>query len=98
MPFAIRVLGLGKSVDTDLVDGLHDNTLPGWWIRSFDPEGNDGIGVVGFTQDRNLAMTFDSVFEAIATYRTVPKSRPFRDDLLPNRPLTAYSVSFEAIP
>jgi hypothetical protein len=41
-------------------------------------------------------MMFEAMSDAFILWRTIPQSRPVREDGAPNRPLTAFSV--EIIP
>lgn len=66
----------------------------GSYIRSVDFEANGGRGDVRITWDPEEALQFDSAFRAMEFWRTQSKTVPLRPtDGLPNRPLTAYTVS-----
>lgn len=65
------------------------------FLASYDPEANGGQGEMIWTTNREDAMTFESVKDAVALYRSVPKSAPIRLDGKPNRPLTAFTVMIE---
>jgi hypothetical protein len=69
---------------------------PGVYLRSYDPEAHDGRGAADWTADRAAAKVYPSFVAAFEAWRQVPKSRPKRDDGRPNRPLTHFSVTFEA--
>jgi hypothetical protein len=70
--------------------------VTGQYLKSYDPEARDGEGEVTWTPDRGLAMTFPDVAAAHACWTQVPRSRPVRPyDGQPNRPLTAWSITFE---
>lgn len=75
--------------DTDVEAGV--------WMQSFDAEAHHGRGEAAWTRVPREAMAFDSMEDAIAFYRTTPKTRPMREDGRPNRPLTAFTVSIEKL-
>jgi hypothetical protein len=68
--------------------------LPGY-LRAFDPDADDGRGVVVVTQDRREAMRFDAAAAALAMWKRQSSVRPLRPDGQPNRPLTAFTVMLE---
>jgi len=61
-------------------------------IRHYDPEGHSGFGDVLFTMRVDKAIKFNTAEEAYKFWLQIPKNRPVRDDGLPNRPLTAFTV------
>ncbi|HUV10816.1 MAG TPA: hypothetical protein VMX12_07530 [Acidimicrobiia bacterium] len=65
------------------------------FVRSYDPEGHDGLGDLLITADRSKAHVYDDMSEAFAAYNAQPSCRPLRGDGQPNRPLAAFTVSFE---
>lgn len=68
---------------------------PGAYLRACDLEHSGGRGLVTWTPDRSQALAFASFREAFEAWRAVPASRPLRPDGEPNRPLTAFTVTFE---
>jgi hypothetical protein len=72
--------------------------VEGEWLESFDPDGNDGFGAISFTSDIAKAMRFRDLDEAFATWKQQSKVRPLRSDMRPNRPLTAYNITFDDAP
>ena len=70
----------------------------GLYIRAFDAEYADGIGCVWSTGDKTKAKTFRSALDAMEFWSATSMVRPLRDDGKPNRPLTAFTVSIEALP
>lgn len=66
------------------------------FLKSYDPEAFDGRGDSEWTKNKEEALVFDSFLEAVDFYRQIPKKRPLRDDLQPNRPLTTFDISVEA--
>jgi hypothetical protein len=77
----------------------HDLKEPikGEYLKSFDPEAHDGRGEALFTRHIKEAMVFTDAMEAIKLWQTQSVTRPLRDDGKKNRPLTAFSASFENI-
>lgn len=69
----------------------------GQYLMSFDHEHGNGLGWGEFTRDITKAKKFDTKEELFAFWTKVPKCRPLRPDLQPNRPLTALSVTTEPI-
>ena len=57
-----------------------------------DPEGRKMIAHVVTTPDPEKALVFPSMDEALETWR---RSHGTREDCRPNRPLTAFTVTFE---
>lgn len=63
--------------------------LDGQYLEDFDFEAFEGTGNVVLTKDIRKAKQFASLADAM-TFRDVqPQCKPFRDDGLPNRPMTA---------
>jgi hypothetical protein len=67
------------------------------WVKDFDVNANGGRGNVSFTKSPSFAKKFASVGEAFSAYRMQSTLEPFRDDGLPNRPLTAYTVEIRKL-
>lgn len=83
-----------------LAGGLVDGGPPppdGAYLESFDPEYYTGIGVAEWTTDPARAMRFETLGEAIELYKRQSVERPLRDDMEPNRPMTAYTVEFTSL-
>lgn len=74
-----------------------DQPIKGEYLKSFDPEAHDGRGEALFTPNIKEAMVFTDGVVAIQCWQTQSKTRPLRDDGKKNRPLTAFSASFENI-
>lgn len=85
-PFLIQCLAGGDGQPTP---------YDGQFLRRYEPEAHDGVGLAEWTEDPDLAVAFASLQEARAAWMRVPTTRPTRDDGRPNRPLTAYSVSIQ---
>ena len=75
-----------------------ESPIDGMYIRSFDPKVNEdgrGQGALVVTPFRESAVMFRTTDEAVDFWRQPSLSVPKRPDGKPNRPLTAYTVSFE---
>lgn len=66
--------------------------VSGQYLETYDPEAYDGRGSAMFTPNLERAKKFESVADAMRTWREVPASRPLRDDGRPNRPLTSFTM------
>jgi hypothetical protein len=67
------------------------------YLATYDPEARDGRGDATWTTDRAKARRFADLRAAMECWRQVPKARPVRPDGKPNRPLTAFTVTFETV-
>jgi hypothetical protein len=65
------------------------------YVKSFDPDVNEGGGELVTTVDKTQALQFPNPGEALRYYRQASKVCPLRPDGLPNRPLTAFTVTIE---
>lgn len=61
----------------------------GQFLKDFDFEAGDGVGLIDMTTDVNEAKHFENVSEAILFRNRQPNCKPLRADGLPNRPLTS---------
>lgn len=68
--------------------------VAGQYLKEFDFEAHNGRGNAVFTDDINDALGFETSEAAFKFYRTVPANKPFREDGLPNRPMTASHWEF----
>lgn len=75
-------------------DGRHCR-VRGQFLQSFDPNAFKGRGDAVWTNKKKEARLFNTAADALEFWRQPSKVKPFRDDGLPNRPLTAFSVSVE---
>jgi hypothetical protein len=73
-------------------------SLLGAYLREYDPEAAGGRGSHSWSHDITEAMVFPSLAEAHALWTAVPVCHPVRDDGELNRPLTAFSITFEDAP
>lgn len=85
--YALKVLDEGNVVG--VASGAEP---PGQYIKAFDPEAYEGRGSADGTFDKREALTFATTDEALNFWRQQSKTRPFREDGKPNRPLTAFSI------
>jgi hypothetical protein len=77
------------------IPGLDPGPDPtGKYLAAYDPDRRGGLGEVTWTDDRAQAMVFDDLSAAMACWQQPSTVLPLRDDSRPNRPLTAYSVTF----
>ena len=67
------------------------------WLRALDVDAFAGLGHVTITHDRRKAMRFANVGEAWECWRRQSALVPLRPDGKPNRPLTAFTVTFDEI-
>ena len=89
MSFAIRIDGYADGSASD-VDGEY--------VIAFVAE-RSATGMVLTTPQIESARTFHDTVEALAYYRQVPAPpHDLRPDGEPNRPLTAFHVTFEPVP
>ena len=77
--------------------GATDEGPVGQYLMSYDVDAHDGRGTAAFTDDLTQALTFHTIGDAIDTWRTQSTVRPKRDDGMPNRPLTAFSMEPRAL-
>ena len=90
MSIAIVLVGTAAGVPTEF-DGKYLKAYDPTYIR---PGGYDG-GILRVTGDLREAMRFPNLRAALEKYR---QSFGMRQDGLPNRPLTAWTVTFREIP
>ena len=83
MSVRLRVLGSASSGWTPDVPT---------WVKSCDVDGMDGVGLAELTTNMTEAITFKDAGEAMRFWRRRSRVRPLRDDGMPNRPLTVYTV------
>lgn len=83
---SLVIIARGTISNPDLLDGQY--------LKSYDPEAFDGRGDATFTDKIEQALRFNDIVEAMDFVRTVPASRPLREDGNPNRPLTAFTLEF----
>jgi hypothetical protein len=69
----------------------------GLWLKAFDNEARDGRGSASFTDDPREALRFPDLEAAFEAWKSQSRTQPLRPDGRPNRPLTAYSVTFDTI-
>lgn len=69
----------------------------GQYLKAFDFEAHDGVGLIDMTPDIQQAMKFADLAQAIAFRGRSPICAPTRPDGRPNRPLTATTWEFKTI-
>lgn len=67
----------------------------GQYLESYDPDRNAFEGAIVVTRNKADAMRFADVKQALAFWKQQSRTLPLRPDGEPNRPLTAFSVTFE---
>lgn len=87
MMFGIKIVALGNQP-----------FQPPEWVTAYDPNAHDGRGDSASSADPAKALRFDTLGEAWEFWRQPSTVRPVRPDGQPNRPLTAFTVSIEALP
>ena len=91
MKVIMRILGVGASA-------VGFDGAAGQYVRSYDPDGNDGRGDLEITNDPARARVFTDAGEGLRVWRSQATACPIRWDGKPNRPLTAFTVTFEPAP
>ena len=96
MKYAMRVLGMAgiyyNAAEMEAV-GFDDPS----YIQSYDLNYMGGRGQAMLTSDVTKAATWDTEIDVFKAWRTTSTLMPVRDDGRPNRPLTAYTISAEAV-
>lgn len=64
----------------------------GAWLKSYDPDENEGQGGFEVTDDRAEALVFDDLIALRDCWAAQSTVKPLRTDGKPNRPLTAYTI------
>ena len=82
-------------VSHGLASGDKDDSV-GLYLESFDADAYQGRGYAAWTRDLNKAMKFAKPEDCHKIWRTISKTRRFRDDGKLNRPLTAYTIEIAA--
>jgi len=72
--------------------------VTGLFLASYDLEARDGRGEFTWTRDPLRALVFLTFIGAYESWRAPSVTVPVRDDGEPNRPLTAFSVTFADAP
>lgn len=78
-----------------LVGTSPDDLGPAMWFVSQDVDAFAGLGSIKWTCDKAVAKRFDDVEQALAEWKRQSSVRPLRPDGKPNRPCTAYSITFD---
>lgn len=68
------------------------------YLESVDLDAPDGMGGIVLTRDKAKALRFTDIGEAMECWRAQSRTYPIRHtDGKPNRPLTAFTITFEKI-
>ena len=70
------------------MDGPHE----GKYLRFYDPDAAEGIGLVITTSDPDLAIKFGAAMDAMDEWKRQSTVQPLRLDGKPNRPMSAWTV------
>jgi hypothetical protein len=90
----MRIVGLVTGEATPFDDQFLKEYDPSRKGKS--PDGKPMVAHMVTTPNIDEAMTFADIVEGHKVWTKVDPERPVRNDGLPNRPLTAFSVVFEA--
>lgn len=74
----------------------HDNSA-GKYLKSCDFEAHGGRGQATLTTNPAEAQRFKDSGALLAFWSTVSKTKPVREDGMPNRPMTAYTITLEDV-
>ena len=77
-----------------LIKDIKDYAIKDEYVKSYDPNANDGQGDATFTADINEALKFKDIMEAWRFAMQVPAKKPWRADGKPNRPITAFTLEY----
>jgi hypothetical protein len=91
MAVAMKLLGLAGAMATP-----HDEQ----YVQEYDPSGGSAPDecVLVTTPDITRAKHYPSIVEGWEDWKRVDTRAPVRADGKPNRPLTAFSVTFDPVP
>jgi hypothetical protein len=77
----------------ELIRLVTQGKQPPWlYLRSYDPDGENGRGYVRMTDQLDKAKRFPDLAAVFEEWKRQSTTVPFRDDGKPNRPLTAYTM------
>ena len=88
----IELDGLVRIQLRSRADGSTNGLSVGWYLASYDADGNDGWGEAIWTDNPAESVAFPTATAAHACWTEQSRLRPVRPDGQPNRPLTAFSV------
>jgi len=87
---------MAKTVVIRIEYAVNDETrIIGRYIKNFDVNAFGGDGWLTTTDYEPHAMHFEDARSALDFYRQVSTVKPLREDGQPNRPLTAFTVTFK---
>jgi hypothetical protein len=93
MTWVIRILALAGTVHT----GTNIESMAGMYVTAYDPDAHDGRGDVAASGDPAKALRFASAQGAFNWWKRPSTIRPYREDGMPNRPSSAFTISLEQI-
>jgi hypothetical protein len=88
MSYVIKIEWLGGSEGP-----LEPSEHAGRYVSRYDVNAHDGRGQVWTTDDPSKAVRFTTQLHATRFYQRISVVKPTRPDGMPNRPLTAFTVS-----
>lgn len=78
---------------------VNGGSIPfGQFLKAYDPDAMNGYGLAEWTRDPAEAKRFTDAAAALEEWKRTSSVRPTREDGMPNRPLTAYNITFEPAP
>ena len=80
------------------IAAITDSIQKGDYLEWADPDANNGTGEERWTTDIDKAKTFETFTAAMECWRAQSSLRPYRPDGMPNRPMTAWSITVEEVP
>ena len=80
------------------IEGFAQSNIDGQYLVAFDVDANEGRGSFVFTPDVEGALRFADIAHALEAWKTQSTARPKRPDGHANRPLTAFTMTFEEAP
>lgn len=92
MPYVIRVAGVMGQIA-----GAMGRNVAGRYISAYNPDAHGGRGEASHTRSTEKALRFSTLAQAVAFYHQQSRLMPRRHDGMPNRPLTALTVTFERV-
>jgi hypothetical protein len=91
MAYVIRILGAEGPITEQ-----HGEPA-GLYLSALDVDAYDGLGYAAATRVLDNALRFPTYEAAFEAWRQQSRVRPLRPDGKPNRPATAFSVTFDRV-
>jgi hypothetical protein len=89
--YAIQIIGVAGTAPEPPGPGPY-------YVKVYDPDGNNGGGYVETTPDVHAALAFETQIDAWQAWKAQSRVRPLREDGKPNRPLTTMTVTVAEVP